>query len=443
MERWNYLCNKVDKNRIVREMTFEKDIAKGFLSSLGWDEFKGFLKEQYVLPEVRASWKPDFALFVDDKVHPEIVVELKRPSHKQKKEDIIQILSYLRVSDCRFGIYFGEKLELFYLTQEEKRQVKCVLTVDYVTNSADAKFLMTLIEKDKYRKSLLVEFCEEQLMVDKVSDQYSTKEGISELFDYIIGKHGLSAKLGERLRSVFELLPRKKHVSRYHFIEDETMAEKADMPQNISESNSGNTMPNDEPRYSSLSTLKSYYRNLNSEITRKVMRSVGLKADISEISDVKILLRLNESIKTYERVNGIHHTHSCAVSKYIDYLQHGFTYKDFEHDARLVRKGRTIAISTDKKNKPAKEKGSKRRSSFTFSMVGLKEGDSVVFDQRDINVTVSSDKTVLYQGKEYSLSGFCKEFLPADKKTSTNTYQGPKYFSYQGKTLWQMRLENE
>lgn len=84
------------------------------------------------------------------------------------------------------------------------------------------------------------------------------------------------------------------------------------------------------------------------------------------------------------------------------------------------------------------------RSSFKFSMAGLKKDDHITFDPTGVQVIISGDdKTILYNGNRYSLSGFCKKNLPEEMHTKSNTYCGPKYFSYQGKTLWEIRLERE
>ena len=76
-------------------------------------------------------------------------------------------------------------------------------------------------------------------------------------------------------------------------------------------------------------------------------------------------------------------------------------------------------------------------------MIGLKVGDTVVFDELNLSVTVASDDKVEYQGRLWSLSAFTREFLPEDKQNTSGAYQGPKYFSYRGKTLSELRKESE
>lgn len=81
------------------------------------------------------------------------------------------------------------------------------------------------------------------------------------------------------------------------------------------------------------------------------------------------------------------------------------------------------------------------KPAFKFHMIGLKVGDTIVFDELNLPVIVASDDKVEYQGRLWSLSAFTREFLPEEKQNTSGAYQGPKYFSYEGKTLWKLRME--
>ena len=76
-------------------------------------------------------------------------------------------------------------------------------------------------------------------------------------------------------------------------------------------------------------------------------------------------------------------------------------------------------------------------------MIGLNVGDTVVFDELNLSVTVASEDKVEYQGRLWSLSTFTHEFLPENKQNSSGAYQGPKYFSYKGKTLNELRKDSD
>lgn len=96
-------------------------------------------------------------------------------------------------------------------------------------------------------------------------------------------------------------------------------------------------------------------------------------------------------------------------------------------------------IESDCKEKERKA----QKPSFKFHMIGLNVGDSVVFDELNLSVIVASDDKVEYQGRLWSLSAFTREFLPEEKQNTSGSYQGPKYFSYNGKTLSELRKEKE
>lgn len=85
----------------------------------------------------------------------------------------------------------------------------------------------------------------------------------------------------------------------------------------------------------------------------------------------------------------------------------------------------------------------RQKPPFKFHMVGLNVGDTVIFDALNLPVRVASDDKVEYEGRFYSLSAFTGTFLPLEKQIPSGAYQGPKYFSYNGKVLSELRNEIE
>ena len=95
-----------------------------------------------------------------------------------------------------------------------------------------------------------------------------------------------------------------------------------------------------------------------------------------------------------------------------------------------------FAVNEDKKRK-------KTKPSFKFHMVGLNVGDTIIFDALDIPVRVASDDKIEYEGRLWSLSAFTAEFLPEEMQNASGAYQGPKFFSFGGKALNELRNEIE
>ena len=137
----------------------------------------------------------------------------------------------------------------------------------------------------------------------------------------VIGKRATTTQLSKE-----EYRPLKEYIE-LHF-DDDAPVEKTVPPAPKKEG---------KPRFSSLKTLLAYYTYIRSELTREIMNSIGLETDISEISNVKELERLKEAIKEVERKRNMHNTHSCALAQYIKYLNAGYTFKDFEYDAMLIK----------------------------------------------------------------------------------------------------------
>ncbi len=84
-----------------------------------------------------------------------------------------------------------------------------------------------------------------------------------------------------------------------------------------------------------------------------------------------------------------------------------------------------------------------RRDRFKFSMVGIKIGEYITFVPTDTEVKVASDDSIEYEGRIYKLSPFVGTFMPEDRRNTSGTYQGAKYFSYKGKILDDLRSSIE
>ena len=88
-------------------------------------------------------------------------------------------------------------------------------------------------------------------------------------------------------------------------------------------------------------------------------------------------------------------------------------------------------------------KRSVKRGRFKFSMVGIKIGEHITFNPTHLDVKVASDDSIEYDGRIYKLSPFVGTFMPEDKRTLSGAYQGPKYFSYKGVVLNDLRTQAE
>ena len=100
-------------------------------------------------------------------------------------------------------------------------------------------------------------------------------------------------------------------------------------------------------------------------------------------------------------------------------------------------------INNEKPKILKQEQRHQLRKPFEFAMVGLKDGDMITFAPLNIQVKVNGKNKVEFEGRLWSLSAFTGTYLPIEKQNNSGAYQGPKYFTYNNKTLWDLRLELE
>ena len=169
----------------------------------------------------------------------------------------------------------------------------------------------------------------------------------------------------------------------------------------------------------------------------------------------------DDSNKTYFLVRPIAETHSPAL-KHGALMSKGLMgkrpsttklskdeYKVFREYIEQHFDDATPAVeptAPQKKAKTKKQENPKaktdRRPPFKFSMIGLKPGDVVYFEHGDIPVKVVSENAVAYDNEIYTLSRFCKHFMP-EEGSENREYQGPAHFTLNGKTLDEIRKETE
>lgn len=198
---WNTFCEDISKNKGVKEITFEKEIVKGFLQALGWSRYDRNLEEQYGL--YNRKWIPDFVFYLNnDKNAKEIILELKKPDHKQRKVDIEQIEAYMKLTDCRFGLYFGEKLEVFYLEEKDgKRSAASVTTIDWTIDNEAGANLIELLDFKNYDRKKLEQFCLDNIYLSTFLHHCKHQGGQQQLYDCIMERFILPESMAGSLRS--------------------------------------------------------------------------------------------------------------------------------------------------------------------------------------------------------------------------------------------------
>ncbi len=481
---WNTFCEDISKNKGVKEMTFEKEIVKGFLQALGWSRYDRNLEEQLGL--YSRKWIPDFVFYLNnDKNAKEIILELKKPDHKQRKVDIEQIEAYMKLTDCRFGLYFGEKLEVFYLQEKDgKRSAASVTTIDWTIDNEAGANLIELLDFKNYNRKKLEQFCLDHLYLNAFLRHCQHPGGQKQLYDSIMEQFVLPPSMANNLRSRLKFI-----VVDNSETEEKPISLVPVIPTTPQVTNSkGNVwlICYDSKFFKVEDCFKKYgeiywthkagvqnvqkgdiaylYAARPESAVRFKVEVVASQLPYSKEMDVEDEFvasgnsNSDDSNKKYFLIRPIAETHSPAL-KHAALMSKGLmgkrpsTTKLSKDEFKALREyieqhfNETASAETptpQKKAKPKKQDKPKiktdRRPPFKFSMIGLKPGDKIIFAPNGEEVRVNSENTVDYDGQILTLSRFCKIYMP-DNDSENKEYQGPAHFTYQGKTLWEIRLE--
>ena len=487
---WNTFCEEISKNKGVKEMTFEKEIVKGFLQALGWSRYDGNLEEQYGL--YSRKWIPDFVFYLNnDKNAKEIILELKKPDHKQRKVDIEQIEAYMKLTDCRFGLYFGEKLEVFYLEEKDgKRSAASVTTIDWTIDNEAGANLIELLDFKNYDRKKLEQFCLDNIYLNTFLRHCKHQGGQQQLYDCIMERFILPESMAGSLRSRLK----------FTIVDNPETEEKPASPAAFipttpqMQNGKGNVwlICYDKKFFDVEGCFKKYgqiYWRHKAGVQNVQKGDVAYLYSSSPESAIRFKVEVVESQIPYSPAVDEGDEFAKSASNDIDYsdklfflvrpiadtnspaLKHEvmmnqklmgkrpsttkLSKEEFkslrqyieQHFDDVASTNETTAPAPAKKAKPKKQDKPKakadRRPPFKFSMIGLKPGDSITFEPTGVIVKVASENTIEYNDEEYTLNRFVTSFLPDDKRIQAGTYQGPKFFTFKGKSLWALRLEKE
>lgn len=90
---------------------------------------------------------------------------------------------------------------------------------------------------------------------------------------------------------------------------------------------------------------------------------------------------------------------------------------------------------TEQTNTPAKVVSlDKPSNKFSFDAIGVNVGDALTFID-GTKVIAAENNKIIFCGELFTLSGFCKEFMPDDKRTKSNSYRGCAFFFKDGVKL--------
>lgn len=116
------------------------------------------------------------------------------------------------------------------------------------------------------------------------------------------------------------------------------------------------------------------------------------------------------------------------------------SYKDSAHAKDVAE---TKVDAPDAPNAPAKVVSlDKSSNKFSFAAIGVNVGDALTFIDGTEVIAAEYNK-VSFCGELFTLSGFCKEFMPDDKRTKSNSYRGCAFFFKDGIKLEKLFKEQQ
>ena len=493
--KWNQfvylLCEAKKKN--VEENDYHSLIEQQ-LQLLGWFLFNGEICHKPSIHIGNSNHiQPDILIKKDGEE--EFVIEVKRPSHKLVKKDVEQLQSYMRQLKLSVGIYIGEHIEVFYDMAGSKDAVS-VLRIPLELNSNEGALFIDQFSKEGYDRARVLSFCKQridemqhQAELDKLRDDIiahpKSRIDVAMLF-YLSAWH--KDQFSEE-----ELTKMLRDIDFSATLKGTVVPSK---PVIINASSSGSSHHSngnlwlicyDNEGFDVEKCFKKYghvhWKHKNSLVNiqkgdiaylyaNSPQSAVRFKVEIAEsqLPYSPIMDEEDEFSKTgasndddekykYFLVCPVAETHSAAL-KHATLMSKGLMGKrpsttklskdEFKPLREYIERHFDEAAQADvpapqKKAKPMKQKPkpkTDRRPPFKFSMIGLKPGDTIVFAPNGEEVRVNSENTVDYDGQILTLSRFCKIYMP-DEDSENKEYQGPAHFTYNGKTLDEIRKEKE
>lgn len=205
---WRFLCENVAscKKANHKEKDFENKIDLFFQAYLGWKELNGDIQRQVKIEFAHTKGYADIILFWDDKE--EIIIELKKPNNIQVNGNVRQLTDYMKLKRCNFGLYIGEKLELYYDKDDKsKKRVDPVLvaSIDFIEGSTEGEELIALLNRDTYSSEKFEEYCRRKIELTKVAKYWTSPEGTNKLYQYILDHSQLSESLIDNLAQILKI----------------------------------------------------------------------------------------------------------------------------------------------------------------------------------------------------------------------------------------------
>lgn len=213
-------------NNKVTESTYQKEIENCF-KILGWRKTNKTLQSQMTIPIGNNNYiRPDIILQKENEkgnIIPIIAVEIKRPDNIKNGRQELQLFSYMRQLRLSFGLYIGEKIQLFYDAMDKKENPIAnpisVLTVDIKDTDNNGEIFCELFSYDQCNSEKIESYCKESLkreqeyirLQDRISDfMLHAEKNIKELIKNRLVSEGFTGESIDKELSKIDILVNRK-----------------------------------------------------------------------------------------------------------------------------------------------------------------------------------------------------------------------------------------
>lgn len=190
MNNWQKIISNFLRHIPYSEKEYQERIVSILVSiGLGWEDES--INQQLSLN--LGSTKrvvPDIVLSKNGR--PVIIIEVKPNHHRQQERDILQLTSYMKQLEINIGIYFGEKVEVYYKELGANNSPIKLLELQLIANDSKWEQFVAMfsnglfnIENIKvlYKEALKLE--EENLKVSKLTSELISPCGVQLVEDAI------------------------------------------------------------------------------------------------------------------------------------------------------------------------------------------------------------------------------------------------------------------
>lgn len=117
-----------------------------------------------------------------------------------------------------------------------------------------------------------------------------------------------------------------------------SLADKNTQQAKEEKSDESQTTQVDKPYLTAKNNTPGYYSAVKGKFIKEVLKQLNLPDNIFDITDLNVLEMIRKEVAKKEKDKGSHNQYACSISQLKHYIENGFTYKEFEHDATLVKK---------------------------------------------------------------------------------------------------------